>query len=287
MYQEFHFNSRIFNSTISGKGKPARKTLELNSPITLRRFQVKSVEFPARYKNVYTRSIFTLTITYGVTLYNLDAFIDDGTYTATEFASEVHKKIRAILLDAEMNEVDVEELQVEWTNEKSETAEEYETMFLSIRFPANFGEEEFQNATLTFEGQQMADIFSTDLNESIPYYNPLPGEGEFHWVSPYPVKLRAEYFYLHSNLMLGTSDAAHRALGSWASRTIMAKIPLETSPDQLGTIIKWNNENLSSEFMYSGNGQEYTQVEFWFTDEAGNEIDFNNLNFSLTLACIL
>lgn len=109
------------------------------------------------------------------------------------------------------------------------------------------------------------------------------------WVvlSPQSISLTDNFVYLHSNLMSSTPYASQtRPLGGFASRTILAKIPIPTHEVISGQTWGWQNETLGGEFFYECSVPQITYLEFWFTDQEDEEITFSGVPFAITLSCI-
>jgi hypothetical protein len=107
-------------------------------------------------------------------------------------------------------------------------------------------------------------------------------------VSPYAIRLVPNAVFLHSNLMSHTRhNSISRAIGGYASRTILTRIPIDQNYVWGESIMPWTNPAMDKDFMFKTEGEEIGKIEFWFTDEFGNELDFNNVQFALSLMCLM
>ena len=285
-YKEFHFDSAVFNANSSTSGLRGvgaigtrnRRTLELNDPLRFYKFHVRDCEVPLTFCNIPRGGIVSIDVTYiGVTTQvGYEFLFPEGCYTGAQFLEKFLMLWTGTigvpivggavpLIDFVTATFDPQGQLVVTMPLLSDPAGHTNDGFV-IRWPI-----------------EMNSIFAQ--NYTAPAYEMLT----FSRVatSDYPIRLLPNYLFLHSNLMEATPyGSSSRALGGYTSKTIMSKIQLDPSYT-LGQIMPWWNSSLMPELMYDGQGTEFNRIEFWFTDEAGNEIMFENTNFSLTLATIV
>lgn len=102
------------------------------------------------------------------------------------------------------------------------------------------------------------------------------------------MRTRPSYFLLHSNLRGG---ATYQSIGkpNHTTGTIIAKVNVRMDDSQsLGHAAQiWTNPCQHPDFMFSANDSEYTDLEFWMTYPDGiTTVCFTGNSFSLTL-CML
>ena len=127
-------------------------------------------------------------------------------------------------------------------------------------------------------------IFNRDWN--LPPTLTIPGLDNINRTSSfYPIRLVPNFVYLHSNLMSGTRYGRNMlSEGGHKSSTILAKIPINYSLLFGQQVQIFVNETLHPNFMFTSDSA-FQTIEFWFTDDiTGEELDFRNISFSLSLA---
>lgn len=289
MYLEYYFNSEISTDLVRGGGNRNRRILELNEPLNLQAFQVKSIELPLSWDNITETHTFSVSITYDAdgAVFTKSFSLPAGLYTADTFTSQLETLLQNT---AWTNPTGADPNSSSFRVILNEADGRLNFRFLLNGHPAGRN----GNATLTVDFPE-----SMRKYVSVPYYD----NWESEYTSPatniatttlstftdFALRLVPNYLYLHSNLMNHTQHgSATRAVGAYTSRTIMAKIPIDSSTFTWGVdIMLWDNPSLDKDFMFRcAANQHITRMEFWFTDEAGKEIDFNNVSFSLTLSCL-
>lgn len=257
--------------------------VELNDPLTINKFHVKDLELPLFWCNV-TGGTISFSTHYSAYTWTWSVLFPAGCYTGSQFAEKLQKLMReagGTGIADENNPADSFEPSLAGV-----TVGYVDDNKLRITFPGD-ALELYVNGPVVYTGASIT--WPTNLKKyfSIAYLETdLSYEtATTNLDSPYPLRLIPNYLYLHSNLMSAAPYIANtRALGAFASRTIVAKIQIDTNYTYQQSIMPWINPCQDSDFMFDLNGTEFNQMEFWFTDEEGIEIDFQNVNFSLTLS---
>jgi hypothetical protein len=292
MYLEYYFNSEIFTDLVKAGGNRNRRLLELNEPLNLHAFQVKTIELPLSWDNVTENHVFDVSILYatGNVLFTKQVTLLKGFYTSETFAETLQDLLRntpwitpaALAPDSAFFNVSVDDndgrLQFSFLS-AGHNATRTGAATLTVTFPASMR---------SYVSVPFHDQWSQVYTGTVPDIDAAV-DADLKATSDFALRLVPNYLYLHSNLMAHTHHgSATRAIGGYTSRTIMAKVPLNTADYTWGTeILIWDNPSLDKDFMFRcGANQHITRMEFWFTDEAGKEIDFNNVSFSLTLSCL-
>lgn len=290
-YQELHFNSAIFSDEVKYKGDRSKRTLELNNPIYIDKFHVKDLELPLKWCNIVSAETFSIRLNYK----EYDAAAPDTTYVSA--AVPVGCYTFATFVDA------LQTALASTTPASSPATGDITSVALAaVTTTFNYGEIQFTfpvsvhssvvtagtkvDVTITWP-EAWRKILSraiddTELTRKFTIEDITKEDSTF---TKYELRLVPNYVYLNSNLMTATPWAStHRALGSYASRTILTRVQLDPNYEWKEQIMPWRNPNLDMAFMFDGNGSEFNQLEFWFTDEFGDVIELNNINFSLTLS---
>jgi hypothetical protein len=289
-YSELHFNSAVFSDKVKYRGTRSRRILELNNPLHISKFHVKDLELPLFWVNL--RKAGTATITWGFTNNGLFTTVLDfpaGVYNSTNFIEKFELDFRnATFVD--VNTIGGTSLaQVHALADTiSVGLDQFESR---MRFVVDWSA--FVSNAVTYTPIYLAVTWSETLR---PFFSRLFDSQNDPlsqvttngtWISMYPMRFVPNYVYLHSNLMAATPySSICRALGSFASRTIVTKIPIDDNYDWQQDIMPWTNPALDTAFMFDCGGTEFSELEFWFTDESGEELDFQNVQFSLTLAVL-
>jgi hypothetical protein len=289
MYLEYYFNSEIFTDLVKGGGNRNRRILELNEPLNLQAFQVKSIELPLSWDNITETHTFNVSIRYvsDNAVFSKTFLLPSGLYTADTFTNE----LQTLLRDSPWNP---------YIAPNPPDQDKFQVVIDEANGRLAFG---FLPSGHT--GGRTGEVWLTvDFPESmrkyvsVPYYDTWSSlytdvadstADVLEATTDFALRLVPNYLYLHSNLMTHTQHgSATRAVGAYTSRTIMAKIPIDSTGFTWGVdIMLWDNPSLDKDFMFRcAANQHITRMEFWFTDEAGKEIDFNNVSFSLTLSCL-
>jgi hypothetical protein len=105
----------------------------------------------------------------------------------------------------------------------------------------------------------------------------------------YPLELVPKFVYLHSNIANREVVSAHTndLYSDSRSKTILCKIPTATESQVWGNgVVFFENSSItsSSVFFFEGTKSQYSYLEFWFTDQYGEELYFREFPFSLTLS---
>lgn len=274
-YSEVHFNSAIYSSDVAYSGTRSRRVLELNNPLFIDKFHVKDLELPLTWCNVAAGSVHYVW-TYSNSVWESTVPVTAGCYTGATFAQHLRAKFVATAMSktsgAGLGPIvqtgvafsydDIGRLKIVVPTGALGDGQTY------VSFQLTWSESLKKYLSRTFDDTDLTISTTTDTLLSV-----------------YPVHLVPNYVYLHSNLMIGTPQfSTQRAIGSHVSRTIVTKIQINTAYGWQNQVMPWINPNLAPEFMFDAHGQEYNRLEFWFTDEDGLDIDFRNVNFSLTLA---
>jgi hypothetical protein len=289
-YSEIHFNSAIVTDQIKFSGTRGRRVLELNCPLQINRFHVKDLELPLTFCNI-ARGSFQITYTVQNALGNLIQLsavleVPEGCYTGASFKATLQDLIRTAKLTSELPGYTNRFLSL--TQVLVTTTDTGLLQFAKIHqfegdMPLAIVDYQYIKFSITWS-EELKSLVSRAYDD----YSLTRTTSNNYWTSKYPLRLVPNYVYLHSNLMSGVSfNSVQRAIGSYHSKTIVTKIPLDTTYAWQASIMPWKNTSLSSELMFElGASSEFNQLEFWFTDENGVELDFQNVNFSLTLAVI-
>lgn len=290
MYLEYYFNSEISTDLVRGGGNRNRRILELNEPLNLQAFQVKSIELPLSWDNITETHTFAVSVTYALdgAVFTKSFTLPAGLYTAETFTSRMQQLLQDTAWDlpAPVNPPNSTSFRV--------SLEQADGRVVFELLPAGHNAARTGGVTLTVDFPE-----SMKKYVSVPYYDKWTSlytgtatVSPFQYLqarTDFALRLVPNYVYLHSNLMNHTQHgSATRAVGAYTSRTIMAKIPIDSSNFTWGVdIMMWDNPSLDKDFMFRcAANQHITRMEFWFTDEVGKEIDFNNVSFSLTLSCL-
>jgi hypothetical protein len=288
-YSEIHFNSAVVTDAVKFSGTRGRRVLELNCPLQINRFHVKDLELPLTFCNIaggtfvmslnLVETIFTGN-RYGVEFSTAVVF-PEGCYTGSSFKIKFQELIRQAtledsgglstkLIEAEVSTDETGHLKISnldiWENDNLAVRSTYEFYSFSITW-----------------SEELKSLVSRAYDD----YGLKRTTETTTWSSRYPLRIVPNYVYLHSNLMSGVPyNSVQRAIGSYNSKTIVTKIQIDTSYEWMASIMPWRNTSLNSEMMFELGAAEFNQLEFWFTDENGIELDLMNVNFSLTLAVI-
>ena len=300
VYREFHLSSSANISPSSTRNHPI---WELQDPLYVDRLALRYCELPLTFCNIGNGAGFTYQLTYvevtenepgkSVT-YTYECEVAPGCYSGLTFMQAMKK---ALLEAAE--DVDIEYPDGPPVTEPTDGPQIANVTFqissddggrLLVTTPGvvhDIGNDgtavwTFQaGAVLWYPG--MLKYFNRPDNDPNPVL--IWEFPEEKVLSLYPLKLIPNYVYLHCNLMAGTPYASQqRPLGGFATRTVLAKIPIDTDYVWREQVMPFENHNMDPMFMYECEGNEYSYIECWFTTEDGTELDFSNVAFSLTLS---
>lgn len=290
-YGELHFNSALdqhgASGEVLGKGTRSRRTLEFNEPVQIDRFLVKDLELPLFWCNVAGGTI-NYFIDYDngalpITRFSYAGVIATACHTGTSFAAALQTMFTTTAATgAPANAPDITQWIVTLVDDKLQF-----TFPVAMHAPVLVGlpgTTHFQ-AFITWP-DSLKKLFSRSWDDTgLLTFPRSPITASYSGLQSYPLRMVPNYVYLHSDLMAGTSFfSVSRALGMSQSRTIMARIPVDTSKEWQVQSMQWVNPAPDPSFMFQTSGQEFGRIEFWFTDEWGTELEFQNVNFSLTLA---
>jgi len=100
---------------------------------------------------------------------------------------------------------------------------------------------------------------------------------------------RPAYLFLHSNLRAGFHQNSTNRPYDSINATIIAKIDISMDNTQAWGLVSviWTNPCQHPDLFYSANEREYSEIEFWMSYPDGTPARFSGNSFSLTLACIV
>ena len=279
-YREFHLNS---DSDARSSGSTSNEpSFDLGDTLWCDSFQLKYAAIPMTWNNMPVAGSFTIRavdVASGLP-WTWNGSLAAGQYTVATFPVALQTAIRAavltpggpvmppILLGNFI--VSVFDLQGKLT---------FTQPIAGIPAPSS-------GWTITWKGQ-LGKIFnySWDIIQKNQAIMPLIGGNAANAVgtSTYSLTLIPTYLFLHSNMMQGTPYySTARPQGGFKSNTIMAKIPIKENSLWVTGYNTFANE-MHESFFFSNSGS-YDHLNFWFTDEEYNIIDFNGHGFSLTVA---
>jgi hypothetical protein len=283
---EFHFSSEVFSDQVAYSGNKNRRLLELNEPIRIFAFHVRDVQLPLFFSNITKAGTVTFRFRYDAEpIQTAVRDVPAGLYTASSFSALITTYLRGLTPYAPLDP-DFTQTSASILPDGSQ---------LELFFPA---------AMHTNPGNNRINFdFEVEFSENLEYQLSVPTPNKaaikFSFVgvpilqnttllSPYAIRLVPNAVFLHSNLMSHTRhNSISRAIGGYASRTILTRIPIDQSYTWGESIMPWTNPAMDKDFMFKTEGEEIGKIEFWFTDEFGNELDFNNVQFALSLMCLM
>ena len=100
---------------------------------------------------------------------------------------------------------------------------------------------------------------------------------------------RPSYLLLHSNLRAGFYSGSTGKPDSSSYDTIIAKVDIQMDNTQSFGLTSaiWINPSQHPDLFYKSNDAEYSELEFWMSYPDGTPARFAGNSFSLTLACIV
>lgn len=290
-YKEFHFDSAVFdsNNSFSGTrgvaaiGSRSRRSVELNDPLRIDKFHVRDAEIPITFQTVKGGSVITvLSYTGGATAtvtYTFD--FPSGYYTGTTLLAKYKSLLTATAGVPNVGAA------VPVTADVTAVFNAEGHLVIGVPVTVDPVGHTFASVTIQWPlsmNYNFNQVYATPAYQMVS--DPVAAVSRTS-TSNYPVRLIPNYIYLHSNLMEASSyGSGNRALGGYASKTIITKIQLDPAY-QRNQVMPWWNSSLVPELMYDAVGTEFNRLEFWCTDESGAELSFENVSFSLTLAVLV
>lgn len=306
-YAEVHFNSHVFDPTVQYGGTVSRRRLELNDPVYIDRFHVKSVELPLFWINVPKGGLIHLFFDYNTTRnpdqgdrqrFTYTVTFPAGTYSAETFRAKLQELLRAATNPVKVPSPGPDPTTPDLTNIVVQYNASTLKLIVIIPKTDGYGDVEtvadgggfvfklLTEIVLTIEPPLSKYFSSADaLTNEVLSAKPDVADTSAVMTSGV-LRLVPNYVYLHSNLMAAAPYLSNtRAKGAFGSRTIVTKIPIH-GPEAVfsQSVLVWENPGLSEGMMFHLNGNEFNVLEFWLTDEKDQEIELANTQLSLTLA---
>lgn len=300
-YAEFHFSSAM-TGRVKHSGTRNRRLVELEHPLCVSKFHVKDLELPLTWCNVRglngtsSAGLFSFQLTYaGGEIFRFAGSVAAGCMNLGEFTQALQYAFQNAVLLSPLVPVnpppDLALITV--VNDPNDGRMLFSFPAHAIGWPDMVlaPHRPLIGVQITW-GTALAKYFSrsyldrqTVANNTIVGIESAEFPGDYVATTLYPTRLVPNFVYLHSNLMHHTPYvSSSRAEGPHHSRTIVTKIQVDTSKTWGSQIQDWKNPHLSEHFMFELGNKEISQLEFWFTDDEGYELDFQNVEFSLTLA---
>lgn len=281
-FTEFHFNSN--SRSRSSRSTRSRPVFELNEYICPRLFQLKTLSLPLLWKNISGGG--------RIVFYDVDDDKYTFTFKITAFPGTAASLVTALDI-AFQNAVPVP---AETTGNRvvsiiahPTAGNTFETALLEDQRIGFF----FRSALIENDSLARVEIFYDDalrqlVNRGWELANtPLTMNANTEASTLFPVRVIPPHIYFHSNLMYGTPHGSViKPIGSEYSRTIFAKIQIDSNLEFINQMQSYVNETLQPEFMFS-NISKLNNLEFWFTTEDGTQLDLENLEFSFTISMII
>lgn len=286
-YSEVSFSGIVHQSgsadsgtrRVAASGNRNKRLIELNNPVHIQKFHVKDIAVPITWRNILKGTIgFEISTDLPYT-YEYSFDFPASTLFGTTFTTTLQAAFRFATLANPSGGADPDITQITCAFDANGK--------LVITFPLALDPagEVFTGVLIDWP-ESWKPIFNLPYDENFEAYSEIAAGRVY--TSAFPMKLIPSHLLLHSNLM----EAVHmnssfiRAVGTHASRTILTKIPIDSTNVVYGQVLQWANQTLSTDLMFSCGSTEFNRLEFWFTDENGLLIDFNGEAFSLTLAVI-